>query len=541
MSIAEQTFYTTIKDPIYDVTQKPVSVDSNTIRKATRIIPASSNGVGAVAVNQTLNGKITVFNWSNGNTQRMRWDTTCLEVSMVFTAAAANPANPALVCAPSWNMFGRMIERIKLNFNGSATEIYNRTNGYYLPDFTARMLRYYTLEQLNKKDDSIFTPIDDYEWMWVRTNDAKYDNGGNNVRSYTANPIVGGANYAKFSDAQPPVVTHCAAAAAFFKPMPSTTTALTSAHLRFVKYVDVGPDNAADTSNLRTCTIRVPFCDLFPRFQGIMRNLRSVQLEIQWTSETAIMDYIGGTSAGHVNIIQTRVITDDYVMSQGQSMENLSEKMAGEVDNICFLDPVVNNRNWLGNDIIITAQRNVDSVMAFQMLHQQEVEVTTHTHGTTSGQFALFNAESTAVANRRYRADGIPDTTAGHRYMPQSIQLFYGDLLYPQQPVQLYTLHNNFDSTELYYEYLKMLGKVSDRLTGYPITRDLFSGTMPFIALKPFANDAIKLSDSKDIILRMIQKGAAPSVANNGLWIILFECASFRILPDGSVQTASLR
>lgn len=112
-------------------------------------------------------------------------------------------------------------------------------------------------------------------------------------------------------------------------------------------------------------------------------------------------------------------------------------------------------------------------------------------------------------------------------------------------PIQLYKGgKNNFNAAGLYYEYLKAIGKVGDRLTGTPIPKHLFAGTMPFIMLKPFANSALKLSDSKDIILRMTPAstyGQPVQTVNKQIWIILFEIASFRILPDGSVQTASLK
>jgi len=338
-TIAEGDFFVGVRDPIYTVSGKPVSIDTDTVRKATRIIPATADGSSSLATS-SLNGRRTVFNFSAGNQQRMRWDTTTLEVDLLFTGLANNYVTPATNVAPSWNLFGRLIDQIKLNFNGSGQEIYNKTGGYYLPDFTSRLLRYYTLEQLNKKDDTCFTPINDYEYIYTRALATKYANGGNNVKS-------DGVNYIQFANAAG-AATVCAAANATFNNA-RLAGGLDSARLRYFKYIYEDATKATSTSNLRYVTLRVPFMDLFPRFQGIMRNLRSVQLEIVWTSDKNILEHLSpilGTGAlvpaeagsdGYVHVMNARIMADEYVMSTGQSIENLTDKVSGESDNISFL------------------------------------------------------------------------------------------------------------------------------------------------------------------------------------------------------------
>lgn len=571
-TIPDQEFFAGVKDPIYNVTQKPVSIDQDTIRKSTRIIPATSNGSGTLA--DPLNGpqpKRTTFNFSNGNTQRMRWDTTCLEVDLALTDHAGTGACPANN-APDWNLFGRLIDQITLRFNGSGTEIYNKAGGYYLADFTARMLRYYTLEQLNKKDDCIFTPIDDYEYIWERPADVQYESVGAPTIARLVN-VAGADVAALIASINANIVTALNASAKLIQPQaPSVATfpnvsatagtALNSARLRYIKYCSV--DATGSTSNQRRITLRVPFLDLFPRFQGVLKNLRSVQIDIQWANSLNLLSRISvapvATADGQVRVTATRIITDDYVMSHGQTMENLSEKMAGEVDNIAFLEPVVHSRTVSGNDIIITAQRNVDSVMLFQMGHQVAVSTInpiTYTDaappqapadaaaglanerlhmGASSGQFFLLNSEATLVANHRKSSWGVPNNAVGQVLPPTTVQLIYGDLTYPQAPIEMQK-EGAFNPAGLYNEYLKAIGKVGDRLNGSPITLDLFGSTMPFIFLKPFANDAIKLSDSKDIILRFSNVGNLRHDQSKRVWVVLFELASFRIATDGSVST----
>jgi hypothetical protein len=550
-AITENAFFQSVKDPIYQISSKPVSVDSDTIRKATRTIPATANGVGTLGAGQTLRGKRTVFDWSNGTTSKMRWDTTCLEVDLRFTLAAdVEGTLTPIHCSPSWNMFGRLIDQIKLNFNGSGVEIYSRSNGQYLPDFTARMLRYYTVDQLEKMDDFIFAPILDEQYIWPRTDATRYGGGYsptgdageiarsisgefiNLVRPFNSNADVAGlAIMTSFSNANPPVNTAVAAPVSG-KFLPNVTSGALERYRRYCF-----TDRNGVGCNYKTCRLRIPFGDLFPKFVGVLKNLRNVHMEIQWTDTGDILEKIGSASAGFVNITQARVITDDYILSQGQSMENLSEKMAGEPDNIAFLDPVVQQRSVLGNDIIVTSQRNIDTICVLQLGHQVSIRETASLV-TSCGQFFLLNSESSTDANRRITSESTNTNQIG---TPDTVQVIYGDITYPNDPIELRGANNHFSPQGLYYEYLKSIGKLSDRLTGQPIPRAIFNSTMPFIMVKPFSNSALKMSESKDVIIRFGSVGNLTQASSKQVWVVLFTLTSFRINVDGSVSTMSAK
>ena len=101
------SLYETVHDPVYSVLSKQVSIDADTSRKSTRKIPASSNGSATVTTG--LHGKRTEFNFGNGTTFRMRWDTTRLNVAIKFLSAldtdgAISAAN-GICCSPPWNLF----------------------------------------------------------------------------------------------------------------------------------------------------------------------------------------------------------------------------------------------------------------------------------------------------------------------------------------------------------------------------------------------------------------------------------------------------
>jgi hypothetical protein len=181
------------------------------------------------------------------------------------------------------------------------------------------------------------------------------------------------------------------------------------------------------------------------------------------------------------------------------------------------------------------------------MAHQCSLRYNTAPdYATSSGQFFLFNSESENDAVKQYYILEADRSVGANekRTVPKSISLHYGDISYPSDgPLELTSkTSNRFNSTPLYYEYLKALGKVGDRLTGNPMSKRLFEKTMPIILLKPFANDAVKLSDAKDILLRMTSSGVLPNLdVDKNIWIVVFTLSSFRILPDGSVQSAGLK
>lgn len=535
---SSQALYEGVHDPIYSVLNKQVAVSQDTLKKATRRIPASSNGSGSIAV--PLNGLQTVFNFSNGTNYKMRWDTTRLNVGGVFTAMAA--VTTAVACSPPWNLFGQLIDEIALNFNGHGTAIYTKTGAnLYKACFTARLLRHYTMEQLEKMSDFLFTPIEgDKYYLRAHVNETEFANDGNVIKS-------DGAAYIQFANADGAAAIADPAAAFWSKDKSSLSG---GAAERQRKYI--GADSAT-----RTQFLSIPFADLFPRFQGVPKNLRSVQIMIKWAPIANIhMEYAncananaGGviqpnTSTGTFRITSCDIVTDDYVMSAGQSMESVQEKLEAEPDNIAFMDTEVLLRDWTANDIILPSKKNLDSLMMIQF--SDDVHNLAETNGQynwryqSSGQFLFFNGQAAANNVFRLSSDII---TANTTVNPTMLQIEYGDVQYPNNPIQLLTgsATTHFKSDELYYEYIKAFGKVGDRVTGQPMSKDLFCSTMPFVFLKPYSNEAIKLSDTRDLVIKMTGASGNVSTAPGAarFSIILFSPKFWRIAVDGTLSTPS--
>lgn len=511
--------YNPVHDAVFNVLSKQVAIDQDTQKKGTRRIPASSNGSGEEGTLSRLNGKRTEFNFSNGSNYKMRWDTTRLNVGVKFLQDDTTKAT-AVGVAPSWNLLSKLIRQITLNFNGHGTAIYNKSSaGDFKACFTSRLLRHYTLEELEKMSSFLFTPVaGDKMYLREMPNSGLYDNGCDVVQSSTA------GTYIKF-DATGGASVATSGALAVFKGVALSA----GAEERARRYI--GSD-----SHLRTHVLSVPFCDLFPRFQGVPKNLRSVQMSIEWESDTDILENAGASSTGVVHIVSCEIVTDDHILSTGQSMATLNEKMAAEPDNICFIDTDIMTYQWSGADIIKPSVRNLQDVMIMQFA--DDVTTAVGTSGgryQSCGQLLLANGQTLSGSGRRVSSQEINSNYAD---VPSSVQIEYGDVQYPNSPINMLNGHH-FDSSAIYYEYLKALGKVADRMNGSPLPRDLFASTMPFIWLRPFANDAVKLSDAKDLIIKM--SGSSSSVSSSlktgDIKVIIFQLKCFRIAVDGTVST----
>lgn len=521
MSSAPATaLYNPVHDPIFSVLSKQVAIDADTHKKATRKIPATAGGYGSAGSASRLNGKRTEFNWSNGTNFKLRWDTTRLNVGVKFIEADATVAT-AVDVAPSWNLLGKLIKEITLNFDGHGTAIYTKSNGQFKACFTARLLRHYTIDELNKMSSFLFTPVTgDQVYLRQEADSAKYANGGDVLKSTSADYVQIGVSGTACT---PAVAT---GANAFF----DAKFGYGGAEERARRYI-------GSNSHLRTHVLSVPFADLFPRFQGVPKNLRSVQMSIEWNDDTDILEMARADATGVVHIVSCDVTTDDYIQSTGQTIEAMKEKKEEATpDNISFIDTDIMRYQWQASDIIKPSVRNLQDVMIMQFA--DEVKNVDGTAGSTyqsCGQFLLCNGQGLSASYARASTDEVNTNVAD---CPSSIQIEYGDVQYPSSPLNMLNGHH-FDASGVYYEYLKALGKVADRLNGSPLSRDVFASTMPFIWLRPFANDAVKLSDAKDLIIKM--SGSSSNVnttlKTGDIDVIVFQLKSFRIDVDGTISS----
>lgn len=530
-ALPTQSVFNTVHDPDYDVLQKQIAIDGDTLKKSTRRIPASANGSGSIAT--PINGKTTEFLFGIGGNARARLDTTRLNIGLKIHSASATAAT-AVNVAPPWNMICKMINQLTLTFNGNSPAVYNKANNLFKADFMARLIHNYSLEALNKRDDMLFTPVDgDKSYLHYLADSTSYDTanfmGATAPTAYKANTTA--------------IQAGTSSAAYFSSWIPNRASGWGGAEERMKRYV-TGPFGYADSDD-RTHYLSIPFADLFPKIRGIPRNLKSIGLSIQWNecgavnTTTSWLESIGSDSAGFVSIVDCNITLDEYILSTAQATETLNDRLQNEADIISFYDVDVQKFVWTGADHIKTNVKNMESMMLLQFAD----EVNAYTPGTATdyyrspGQLLFGNGCSAGTGQWRVRTDDEEDSASGALTVyPTTLQIEYGDLQYPNNPIKLEN-SGHFDASELYYEYLKATGRVSDRAHDAMIGRYLFQSTMPFAYLKPFSNNAAKLSDAKDLIVKMPLSGTQIANSHQGdFYLCVFVLKVIRLASDGSMS-----
>lgn len=467
-------------DPLYNVYSKNPAVDADTVYRSSRRIPASSFGNGSLE--DPLNGKKTTFNYSYASNMKNRHDTTRLKVVTQITNVDGD--DTAIACAPAWNIFGSLIQEITLKKNSHGTPLYTKSNGQYLMDFTVRMLKQFTIEEMEKMGNVFCLPI----------------RGDNQL-------LRGAIDITTDDDID-----------GFMK--------------RSERYVGTNSDD-------RFLVFDVPYNLLFPAWaNGILQNDRSTQIDITWASLTnaakglEILSYTpeGGQKTlgeGVIRVISCEVVTDDYALSTSQSMSILNDKTEGQSDIVAFYDTVIDSRKWdgMGTSIPITNQDMIQDVFVLQPAK------ITHSDYASIGQFVFFNTVGTGD---RLSNDQILTTRPNK---VESLQMTYGGLQFPPSPIELKRgdgTSAQLDVSELYFEHEKACGKLNDRTTGQMMDYNHFTQFMPFIHLRPWSN-LPKLNQTPQDLYIKLQGTPATHETANYLQYVLTKLVVFKINVDGTI------
>lgn len=471
-------------DPLFNVYSKNPAVDADTVYRSSRRIPATSNGDGSLE--HPLNSKKTTFNYSYASNMKNRHDTTRLRV--VTRITNDDLGDTALYCAPAWNAFGKLIQEITLKKNSHGTPLYTKSNGEYFLDFTVRMLKQFTMEELEKMGNVFSLPIrGDTSILYgdMDTNDA------------------------------------------------ATKLKIQGWLARHDKYI-------GSNSHYRYRVFDVPFNILFPAWaNGILQNDRSTQLDITWASIEDSSDGLeilsftpqGGQLTygnGVISVISCEIVTDDYALSTAQSMSVLNDKTEGQPDIVAFYDTVIHPKPWTGNGttMAITNQSMVQDVFVLQPAKQCDPE-----KYASVGQFLFLNSHGigTRVSNEEII------TTNPNK--ADSIQMTYGGLQFPPSPISLKLgsgTSAQFDASELYYEHEKACGKLNDRTTGQMLEYNHFTQFMPFVHLRPWSNLPKLNQEPQDLHIKI--QGAPTSNANADLvQVVLTKLVVYKINVDGTI------
>jgi hypothetical protein len=480
-SMNPKEVYVPQKDVLYDITNKNVPVDTSTLYRGSNRMSAQTGGSVANTSGLNTTAANTKFVISSGSNYKLRWDTMALAVRTTFDNGTAGQS--AAYGCPAWNAIADNIERMSLKINDSSVEIYNCSSGNYIYDYTARLLRNYTWDVLNDMNEEIFAPICALE---------------SEATISSTSLITNVSTLAGFNDAQ---ISR--------------------------RYVNRVATVGAYTTKM------ISFQNLFPRFPPcLIGNLRKIEIEIQWRdNSTDCMEHINDgvdlDTDTRMRITNCEIITDYYVMSAETQVSEVNQKKEGAVDNIAYLNTTVIDKEYSGADIIISGQRNVDSIMVLQLARGCE-NVNATREGQSCGQFMLINSAKGSATNTFPTNNQL--SGSGTITPITSCQVQIGEINYPNYDLQVIN-DSSPDYTQLYYEYLKCLNCVANK-TAKPMPFHFFATVMPFICLKCWSNNATHLSrEGKDIILRI----KSTITSSSHIAIIIFKTMTCQITPDSSV------
>ena len=530
-----------VQDHLYDSTKAPVAIDGDTIARTSTLYSAQTNGSASLAdpLNNPTGSKTTLFVLGANSSQPFRWSTMMLRMKMVFhqlgnTAAAApstsnatgsTPATANPYNAPSWNMTGAFIQNIKCSIND--TEIWSSTPNYFLQDWTARLLKNHTFDSLETSDHMLFTPCFDrsYTASTARTNAAvaPLANG-----SHTIKPAV----WDSLSSPYAAYVPDALAANQFFAFVDDYAIYGSSPQAK-----ERGRRWMSGNTHLRTITKCIPFCDLFPRFPStLLTNARQIKIEIVWTPSVDLLDHFStdtpASTDASASLIGCDILTDTYVPQSSQFNETMEEKLKGESDKVGFLSTQVFHLQYnAGTDLIIPGISNFDCVFIMQPARgfangQAGANAVTY---NSFGQTLLFG--NSALAGTAGAIKQAADTPLAESIPITSAQMQFAGRLYPSSPIQTTQTINGgtcFDPTQLFAEYAKFAGKLDRRDLSVACPMWAFKGSMPFIALRPWADNGFHMSNqSSDLILRM-QGGTASAID-----VVVFRAVIAEVNADG--------
>ena len=483
-------------DPLYQLTTFPNKADSSTVRKDFHFQYSTINQTGGY--DHPLGTSIFSFKIENNTTSKLRFDTSGMFFECYIQNAAGN-ANP-IDAVPAWNSIPYKIGSLSLTFNNGGTKVFSKLSNDYIHFWNATTLRMFSMEELDKRGDMIFTPMGSSEYSIAKANHARYDPFLAKDVNGTPIPLV---------DAS---LIRINTAAADLAGAVAVPYAVAVASARTLAHVG-GPQKArSDNYNMtaanafmRPVIMFIPFCVLFGGFDGIPNNL--INGEISMSLNLNPMEYFGTASSGRFIISKVWLGLDTYSPSQEQIVSMVAQKESGKPDLMSYIDcnvrsVVINGTGQQNLDF--TGIKNLHSVMIYQVAKGLPTGTSANAQTYTScGEFFIGNhyvLEANDDTVNVERSDHIFD--AEHPCPPiDNIYIEYENINYPSTPIKTTVVYNanankEFEGSSLYHEYLRVLGKMPfDNVKSSFVSYDTFKRTMPFIYLTPWSTNGMHRTD----------------------------------------------
>jgi hypothetical protein len=282
----------------------------------------------------------------------------------------------------------------------------------------------------------------------------------------------------------------------------------------------------------------IPLNDIFPRIpQAIVTNLQDFKISIQWKNNSitrGIEPIIGAAHTaglGKILITSCEFNVDTYVPQIPEESSITAEKSNKVREIIGYTDLEVKPMNYVSNaELDVGNVKNLQAVMIVKDMYgatnASSTAATQFVYKSTC-QFSLFDNQKGYAASTVMESSNEVNALNS---MISSIQVSYGDdILYPNKAIS--TLESNCPVLqELYYEYLKALNNVDNRIA-MPIPFSVFETVMPFVFIRFYPNDAPHLCrEGKRLIIKM-----ANGISTN-LTVICFTHKNIVCEVDNSVS-----
>jgi len=470
-TIIADSIYNKVKDPIYKTLQSKVPTDVSTRYRMSKYI-TGKNTSDALGLN--VNAVTTEFEYSNRNFGKLRWDTSCLVVKCKCNNQTVDTNMTEAV--PSFTAVFDQMESITLTSQNGSKEIFKITD--VSKTVLAKALTTYDWDTLNNMDSVFFTPLEESQDAFG------YDFTSGvcrNKYSYvgadgTSGQIAAGANGIQFSLAQ----------------MKRGVRHQTNIHGHIKVFM-------------------IPLNVILPRLpQSIVTNLQDFKVAIQWKNNSTsrgIESIIGDAHTaglGKILITSCEFNVDNYVPQIPEESSITAEKSNKVRQIIGYTELETKPMNYVANaEMDVGNVKNLQAIMLVKDMYgatnASSTAATQFVYKSTC-QFSLFDNQKGYAASTVMESSNEVNALNS---MISSIQVSYGDdILYPNKAIS--TLESNCPVLqELYYEYLKALNNVDNRIA-MPMPFSVFSTVMPFVFIRFYPNDAVHLCrEGKRLIIKM--------------------------------------
>jgi len=522
--------YVMKSDPIYDISHMLIKADQSTNHKQLRYVYPISTPSGSWA--SPLRQEAIDFDIRNETSSRIRFD-TCMMFFELYIRNDAGNGNPVSAVPPP-NLVARLINELSLKLNDGSDLVFNKDKSTFLHHFNATLLRTFPLETLSKRGDCIFTPIGSTKYTSAEANATQYDPAG--LMRFDGTNVTG----------KLPLV----------EAAPNTLTALAASVRPLDGAQKTRFDNifASANSYLRPIQMAVPFGLLFG-ISGIVTNLVRMMIRLTLAVDSSgnadLLEEVSADAScqGRVRVAKVWIGLDQYVPNVNETISQITDKKEGTSDILTYFDSDVKTitvQSDGSNEFVFTGIKDLQSVLLYQVAENM-------TNGRTAGDRRVYNspfefffgnnvAPATLIVERSDHAGavdyGIPFS---------EISIEYGSVLYPQQPIKTYRLDDNgfsvFLPQELFQEYLKATGRGGswDPVSGTNfVDYNLFSRTMPFCLISPWANNGVHLTkEAKNLTIKLTRTSVINPPPTDTLTCVITRLRTITLASDTSVLVSS--